>query len=328
MSNSTRKRKSRAISKPNNPSAMEIPKTFPLAKLPLEVREKIWQESIPLTRRRPRKRNDERAVELYDHLSSWGSSSEYYVYATPVIASVCRESRAVVERLQRRGGKDAFELRAITTFILEDLDVHWSRNPTRPMAPPVQGTDFPLVLDLPVITTHNEKALSLARGPRKHGDRVIQLLLAAKDYQIKVLGRTRQRFVLPPGTPKAIAKGWYERSDSGVVSVHDMAIWRELKSIATAVNLPWKMADTMLDVGSPDRQHLIDRALKPLRDLWGRHDARQRRAGMEEAKPLPKIDVILRVQVDICVNQGGQNPLICGEVSFDYMDEMLRYRRL
>jgi len=54
------------------------------------------------------------------------------------------------------------------------------------------------------------------------------------------------------GTPKATAKGWYGRRSLPVVSVHDMVIWKELKSIATLANLPWGMADMILDKESPD----------------------------------------------------------------------------
>lgn len=337
MSGRIRKRRSRAIPKrkPKPSSASqkpESPNTFPLAKLPLELREQVWEESLLLTRRPPSRRNldDERMAESYSRLydsSSSSDGSKYYFYATPILASVCREAHAVVKRLQRQGNEDAFELRAVTPFIFRDLDTHWSRNPTRPMASLVQGTDRPLVLDLPTITTRNEEALSLARGSGRHGDRVIQLLLAAQSNQIKILSRTRQRFILPPDTPKEITKGWYQRQGPGFVSIHDMLVWKELKSIATAVNLPWKMADTILDVESPNRQDLINRALCPLRDLWERHDARLRRAGMEGAKPLPEIDVILRVEFYICGSRIGFHSYHgYGEISLDYLDELYRYR--
>ncbi|KAK0609452.1 hypothetical protein B0T14DRAFT_596129 [Immersiella caudata] len=290
---------------------------FQLAKLPLELREKIWEQSIKLTHHALPKHNGV-AFPLPDQ-----DNYTYYSYAAPALASVCRESRAVVKRLQRQGDKDAFELRKIPVGALNGFGARMGR--ALQLEPVATGSDYPLVFDLPAILALSGHALSLATGPLKHGDAMINLLLAAKDNQIKIVSHIRQHFYLPDGASQSLANGrqWVARSRfeaPRLASVHDMVAWRELKSIATASDLPWAVADTILDVESPGRKDLIDRALRPLEDLWKRHDARLRRAGKEGAKPLPKIDVV--VVVEIYKKQHNPYYRRHGEFNFDYEEEL------
>jgi hypothetical protein len=96
-----------------------------------------------------------------------------------------------------------------------------------------------LVLDLPLMARDNSLLLSLARGQDKHGECIFDSLFAAKDNQIKILRTRGQRLSLPTHlrawTP-GLSKGWYRQGH--VVSVHDKAAWKELKSIAVSANMP------------------------------------------------------------------------------------------
>jgi len=109
------------------------------------------------------------------------------------------------------------------------------------------------------------------------------------------------------------------------VSVDDTQAWAKLKAIAVATGLPWPLADEMLNTDSPEQSEVISNALRRVKDLWNREDARQRRAGKDGAKPLPRMDVCLRVKV-MQGNQGLWPGEIYGALGYSREGEMLLWR--
>ncbi|KAK0646917.1 hypothetical protein B0T16DRAFT_170967 [Cercophora newfieldiana] len=279
----------KSVGKRKASRAQPLARQFPLAKLPLELREKVWEESI-LFARQPRRQNNTEQVRKFGAVDV----ATFYTFGSPALAAVCREAHAVVKRLQRNGDKDAFvnhETRVGVLYHLAD------DNKELRLASLVEGNNIPLVLDMPWITLNQKNALSLQRGPNKHGQRVMELLLAAKDNQIKIVYEQHHKFILPCtiANLRAVARGWLW--GKRLVSVHDKLAWEELKSIAAAVGLPWALPDALLDADPARRMEIVAKAMGPVEDLWKREDQRLKRSGKAGAEPLPKIDVCIRVHV-------------------------------
>jgi len=195
MPKSISKRKApRAKPKANPDNVKPLANDFPLSKLPPELREKVWEECLTLTRR-PAIKKTVGAVKGFGR----ASESIFCEFTASPIASVCREARAVVQRLQRRGCEDAFMKRERLVAVL--LELSGAKRNT-PLASLIERRDSTVVLDLETMVYINPGALSLARGPGKHGARIIELLLAARDKQIKILSQRYEVFKIPVETRK------------------------------------------------------------------------------------------------------------------------------
>jgi len=130
--------------------------------------------------------------------------------------------------------------------------------------------------------------------------RLLELLLAAEDDQIKVLlpGHEYERFCVPldtswEPTPPA-ARPWIGRRR--LVSISESDIWSELKQIAAHYNIRWQLAEKVLGE-EQGREELVERAMKPLKELWVQENDRRNRAGLEGLAPLPKMDVCVELEL-------------------------------
>ena len=131
------------------------------------------------------------------------------------------------------------------------------------------------------------------------GSRLLELLLAAKDDQIKVLlpGHEYERFCVPLDTSREptppAARPWIGRKR--LVSISESDIWKELGQIAAHYNIRWQLADKVL--GERGREELVESAVKPLKELWVQENDRRNCAGLEDLAPLPKIDVCVQLEL-------------------------------
>lgn len=195
----------------------EAAQTFPLAKLPLELREKVWEETVALVARHPFPRTNLRNVNKHGA----AENLSFYGFRQTAVAMVCREWRACVKRLQRRRGPDnqgplfervKFPITVLTSLnsIKKKLSSSSSDNDDGD-----DGSMVPLVedgqclgLSLAAILHKNPEVFARASGT--YGERIIDLILAAKDHQIEIV-TPYTKFVCFPiqEYSSSVAKGWY-----------------------------------------------------------------------------------------------------------------------
>jgi hypothetical protein len=211
---------------------------------------------------------------------------------------VCRESREVARRLWNNGQTDKpLWEHECTVPVFQKLDTARTEplNALLAIDPPAENH---LVLDLRSELRPAFEGPTSPLASLRHGRRLLDLLLAAKDDQIKVLLRETQTFCLPygAGTPPLppAAEGWIK--GTRLVSINDVSAWEELKEIGAHYGLPWPFAETVLG-GLSSRTGLVADAVRPLQSLWERESARRKKAKMERLKPLPRIDVVTYVEV-------------------------------
>lgn len=186
------------------PSAKGFPK---FGKLPLELREKIWEESLALEclddpppapdSSNPLPKPEDCGAIRYVPLSS---------FQPPASAIACRESRAVAVRLQRKHNDNTLFQREITVPYLHELDT----SNTAPLVPLFVNHRY-LILSLDTTLAREPGLLSL-RGRGTHARRFLDLLLAAKDNQIKIISPERQLFFLPHDLGASCADGWLNKA--------------------------------------------------------------------------------------------------------------------
>ncbi|KAK3984567.1 hypothetical protein QBC44DRAFT_336790 [Cladorrhinum sp. PSN332] len=163
---------------------------------------------------------------------------------------------------------------------------------------PMLPSENYLVFELP--TERDAKNLkALNRGIYDNpvlGRRFLELVVAAKDNQIKIKLPQHETFVMGSGINEpalpAEATKWVQRPQQArLISINDLDVWRELKGIASHCGYTWDLADRILKKQS--RARMVNEALKPLQRLWECENKERLKAGQEALKPLPKIDVVL-----------------------------------
>ncbi|KAK4038496.1 hypothetical protein C8A01DRAFT_17418, partial [Parachaetomium inaequale] len=281
---------------------------FPIMALPRELRDKIWEECFWLIRTGPLHPPcspfPKHSVVLRDPNRNGvslgtGHHAPFYTRQAPPIALVCRESREVARRTWSKGQKEGKPLweHECTVPVLQQIDTARTDSSITLLA--IHPPENHLVLDL---RSELRPAYGGGTSPLAssvHGARLLDLVLAAKDDQIKVLLPETQTFCLPygPGTPPLppAAQGWLSETRR-LVSVNDVGAWEELGGIAAHYGLPWPFADTVLG-GLLSRAKLVADAVRPLQSLWERESARRKHANMGRLKPLPRIDAVTYVEV-------------------------------
>jgi len=267
--------------------------TFPLNKLPPELREQIWQDCLPLARHPAEKSH-------LVPLRKFGPAfrGPFYGYRPSAVWSVCQESHAAVKRLERRcqGGQLVMERRSFQLAVLEGLK---SAKTTESLLPLLDDGKY-LGLALDQMLANNGRLLSRMTG--NNHERMLELLLGASDFQIKLVVRRSFTCVVPYKWHPAVTEGWL--GQTRLVSLSDTQTWAELDDIGVADG--WHPSDRgqfsgfLGHRGIPDlalRRAMFSRALAPLVAMWEREDKSQREQGQEPLKPLPRMDVCVWVTI-------------------------------
>ncbi|KAK5654911.1 hypothetical protein OQA88_6667 [Cercophora sp. LCS_1] len=295
-------RKSQASkSKVSKPKPRAKTTTFPLNKLPLELREQVWEQAL-LTGDPSKLSPSECFVPDYSRWSDGGAIpaadprwpggndlTVWYTRALPPAAHTCQESLAVANRLQRKE-PDTFA-REEMIRVLHSID----KTKKHSLAYLLDGGEQ-LVLNIDSILSGAPTLLSLRRWCLEQAHRVLELLRAAKDGQIKVCLTRAQRLSIPLGLASKVPKGW--RTRTRLVSFKDVHVWEELREMA-------KLADRyrgcrfaeMLDDDSWEMKHYLKSTKGVLENFWKRENARRQRHGLEELGKMPEIDVAVWVIV-------------------------------
>ncbi|KAK0613555.1 hypothetical protein B0T14DRAFT_526478 [Immersiella caudata] len=168
--------------------------------------------------------------------------------------------------------------------------------PTR-LAPIIQSSppENQLALSIGQMVTASPELLT----DPEQGSPLLELLLAAKDDQVKVLlsPTDYQRFCVPVDIPTQptppVARQWI--GQKLLVSINDLGVWEELNGIAAHYGLRWELAEKILN--EKGRKELAQDSLKPLQELWVRKNEERRSAGLEALKSLPRIDVCVHLEM-------------------------------
>jgi len=240
--------------------------------------------------RHPRHRSTLRAARRHGE----ADRRQFYGFHQSGVAMVCRESRAVVKRLQRQhpDGRTGFEKREFMMTVLSRL------KKTKPGDDP---SLIPLIEDGQYLGLHVTSMLRwqedlFMRAGGDFGERIIDLLLAARDNQIKVISDRHESIYFPSEEYKiSAALGWNRKTR--LVSLYDAGVWKELGEVSASVGRPWEFFGPAQDPTRPsaERERMVSEELAPLRELWKRENRRRQRAGSGPLKPLPRIDVCLVV---------------------------------
>ncbi|KAK4460194.1 hypothetical protein QBC42DRAFT_273016 [Cladorrhinum samala] len=285
------------------------PDTFPIERLPKELRNNIWEEALHLEEDNSKAPKPDLLVSLriqdhrahpkqHDKSIKWlakGGIVNFFEFKSPKLASVCPESREAAKRLGRKQNKEWLQGRERTTPSVVSF---------------LAGTGVPL---LPLLPPDDYLVFNFANLPdtsdqspfrnRELGQRFLELLLAAKDNQVKIQLPEHETFCLEssvtgPPLPKA-AEGWVKQPPRAI-SVNDLNAWAELMSIASHYGYPWEFANQMLNDPS-SRAAVVDKAVAPIRKLWQQENKRRAKSGLEALKELPKIDAVVLIDMQ----QGG-----------------------
>lgn len=279
------------------------PDTFPIERLPKELRNTIWEEALHLEQNDSKPPNPDLLVSLriqkhwapiaHDQSIKWlakGGSVNFFEFRSPEIAAVCPESREAAKRLCRQQKKEWLRGRESSVpFVVSFLA--GKRVPLLPILPP----DDYLVFKFTGVPDNSDQS---PFHNRELGQRFLELLLAAKDNQVKIQLPEHETFCLESSAtgrrlPKA-AEGWIKQPRA--ISVNDHNAWTELMAIASHYGYPWEFADQMLNNPS-SRAAVVDKAITPIHKLWQRENSRRAKSGMEALKELPKIDVVVLIDM-------------------------------
>lgn len=294
---------------------------FPLPNLPLELRDKIWEESIIQSHKSPSTSIDNRLTAAHQLGPTY--ISHFYSFASPTlsslttISSACRESHAATSRLLSQLPPDEEYSLSRSETLVVILTNFYSHEKPQAAVDFIQSSPDPVVLHISSMNLTNAH----------EAERVLAMVLAAKNYQVKLLcHEERQSFVFPNGVKEAPAtKDWVPQK-SRLVSVYDVRAWRELKGLADAAELSWEMVEGMVDAKGERRRKIVNGTVKLVEDLWERENEKRVKAGKEGLKPLPRMDVCVKVEV----SQGGPMGMCFAFGAMDAghikaMEEMVNY---
>ncbi|KAK4454495.1 hypothetical protein QBC34DRAFT_471452 [Podospora aff. communis PSN243] len=271
---------------------------FPLPSLPLELREKVWEESLlscttttATTTAEPPTTPDTNPPTNPNPpaLSTIGFTSPmpYYTHLPPPLAFTSPESLSVATRLQRTN--PTIFRREIQTQVLSTLN-----DTNTSSLVPFLSTTSPFIISLGNILEYKPNLFAL-QGKKIQASRFIELLETAKDRQVVLLSGEYQRFIMPASVKipeeHEVVKGWNDKTR--LVCLSDESVIAELRAIAELCDLPWAFAD---EEGGM-RAEIAQKAVAPLEDLWRREGASRERGGKEGLRPLPRVDVCVSVEV-------------------------------
>lgn len=288
--------KSKSPARPSDKTVRHPPTTtFPLNKLPLELREQIWEQAILATvdTPKPSQPSSSGKEAISPFCLADISTARLYSLEPPSVAKTCHEALAVANRLQRKD--HAIFEREGTVTVINAL-----KTARKEPLVPLLDDDKQLVLSIDSIVQRAPDLLSLRRNKIKGAHRVLDLLIAAKDGQIKVCTSECQRFILPKEVPAgtssaAVRSGWVNQLR--LVSLNDARSWEELQGLEPGTWLPWDFMDGVLDNNSKKRKMYVKKTLGVLENFWKRENQRRDRHGLEQLGPLPEVDVVAWVHV-------------------------------
>ena len=276
-------------------------------KLPRELRDMVWDNAFadsspPRTYAGPTSNGPCWGVRRRGHgtirYGSPGEEDDGWLAAGPdarnifcsrqphPIATVCKEAWQAFLRYNRQPGRHVWELEYSVPIV---NDIYERTDSLLPILPP---KDMPLVLNLEDYIKCPDRLWSR---------RVLEVVLAAQDDQIKLLLPGVKYFCLPlgPGEPPlpAAATAWVKKHGqrTPLVSVNDAAMWRELSDIAKYYELAWPFANSLHK--KTGRRSIVKSAVGLLERIWKRENTLRLKENGEGLKPLPRIDVVVYVSM-------------------------------
>ncbi|KAK4221080.1 hypothetical protein QBC38DRAFT_492797 [Podospora fimiseda] len=291
-------------------------KEFPIEKLPRELRDAIWEEAFHIDRIKTLDRqllDTSRILNSRQPPKSKSSTDSKYLargyeaiffeYRPSPISSICPESRAVAKRICERDQKAWLQRQATHLAVVISIVNEEGTEPLLPMLP----VDNSLIIEFPDPTRDANNLVMrnwrIFNTPQL-GSRFLELVLAAKDYQVKFRVPHCVSYGLPaPNSLKYLpsleeAKKWIE-SDKvfhpQFISFHDSTAWGELKNIVSHYGDVEELVDHALNERL--RQKIFRETLEPLKKLWETENEKLLRAGKGGLKSLPKIDVVAMVNL-------------------------------
>ncbi|KAK0665463.1 hypothetical protein QBC41DRAFT_327797 [Cercophora samala] len=276
---------------------------FPFDKLPQELQDEVWKSSDEVdTLWRPTNQIHDSLDLARDMIGPRDANGEWLARyrfehfvsrRIPTLAHVCRNSRQIIktqasapEETVRSGGslwyKNTWNDFYGRVIVIEEI---YAKNKQSLL--PILPKDNYLVLGLP--SGHR-------RTPISQGRRLLEVILAAKHDQVKVLlpGQKHHKLSNTPADNKLAAQArlWY--NDPLLVSIHDLRCWNELRDYCRSAGETWPFVESILE-GQKVRDSMVEEALEPIVSLWNRENKHREGRGLKKLKPLPTIDVVVDV---------------------------------
>ncbi|KAK4223609.1 hypothetical protein QBC38DRAFT_516602 [Podospora fimiseda] len=281
-------------------------KDFPIEKLPKELRDAIWEEAFYIGQIKTPDQQPLRTSRISRQLPTNKSSADskclgrgydaiFVEYRPSPIAGICLESRDVVKRVCERDEKPWLQRReTLVAVVISIVDAEG----TEPLLP-ILPLDNYLIIEFPENKVSRDN--SLMRNWRVFdiphlSSRFLDLILVAKDYQIKFRHPYTIRYGLPAPTvsnPLPLtgeSKKWLQSDKPQFISFYDRTAWDQLKNIISHYGDVRHLINHALDVNL--RSKIVTEVLEPLKKLWEVENKEHLRAGKQGLKPLPKIDVV------------------------------------